>query len=110
MTTRRDFLDKMKITALGLPLLYHSNPLLAHETPYQGPVLRVALMGLGSYANRVAEAMRECKMAKVTGLISGTPTKIPKWQKAHNIPDKNCYNYENFDAIKDNPDDVVHLG
>lgn len=111
MTTRRDFLDKMKVTALGLPLLYHSNPLLAAtETPYQGPVLRVALMGLGSYANRVAEAMRECKMAKVTGLVSGTPTKIPKWQKAHNVPDKNCYNYENFDKIKDNPDiDAVYI-
>ncbi len=111
MTTRRDFLDKMKVTALGLPLLYHSNSLLAaNEVPYQGPTLRVALMGLGSYATRVAEAMRDCKQAKITGLVSGTPSKIPKWQAAHGVPDKNCYNYENFDAMKDNPDiDAVYI-
>jgi predicted dehydrogenase len=67
-------------------------------------------MGLGSYANRVAEAMRDCKKAKVVGVISGTPAKIKDWQSRFNIPEKNCYNYENFDGIKDNPDiDAVYV-
>lgn len=67
-------------------------------------------MGLGGYGTRVAEAMQDCKRAKITGLISGTPSKIKSWQAKYNIPDKNCYNYETFDAIKNNPDiDAVYI-
>jgi predicted dehydrogenase len=77
---------------------------------YDGPPLRVAIMGLGSYGTRVAEAMQACKRARLTGIISGTPSKITTWKARYNIPDKNCYNYENFDRIKDNPDiDVVYV-
>ncbi len=111
MESRRNFLGKMKVTALGLPLLYNSSNLFAASgTPYQGPVLRVAIMGLGSYGTRVADAMQSCTRAKLVGVISGTPSKITAWQKRFDIPDKNCYNYENFDAIKDNPDiDAVYI-
>ena len=73
-------------------------------------MLRVAIMGLGSYGTRVAEAMRDCTMAKLVGVISGTPSKIKDWQSKYNIPEKNCYNYENFDNIKNNPDiDAVYV-
>ncbi len=73
-------------------------------------MLRVAIMGLGSYGTRVAEAMRDCKRAKLTGVISGTPSKVKDWQKKYDIPEKNCYNYENFDAIRNNPDiDAVYI-
>jgi predicted dehydrogenase len=44
------------------------------------------------------------------GVISGTPSKVKDWQAKFNIPEKNCYNYENFDAIKNNPDiDAVYV-
>ncbi|KAG4080500.1 hypothetical protein HA402_013958 [Bradysia odoriphaga] len=77
---------------------------------YDGPVLRVALMGLGGYANRVADAMQACVKAKLVGVISGTPAKIKDWQSRFSIPDKNCYNYETFDQIKNNKDiDVVYI-
>lgn len=77
---------------------------------HQGPILRVALMGLGGYAERVAEAMRDCKRAKVTGLISGTPSKLQEWGAKYDVPEKSRYNYENFDNIKDNPDiDAVYI-
>ena len=67
-------------------------------------------MGLGSYGTRVADAMQSCKMAKLVGVISGTPSKVKDWQTKYNIPEKNCYNYENFDAIKNNPDiDAVYV-
>jgi len=70
----------------------------------------VAIMGLGGYATRVAEAMQACKKAKITGLISGTPSKLTAWQQKYNVPAKNCYNYSNFDAIKDNQDiDAVYV-
>lgn len=113
MTSRRMFLQKFTASAMTLPFL--TNESFAemqklYSEPYQGPVLRVAIMGLGSYGNRVAEAMRDCKMAKLTGVISGTPSKIKTWQEKYNIPEKNCYNYENFDQIKNNPDiDAVYV-
>lgn len=113
MQSRRHFLQNLTVTAVGLPFL-NSNVLSSHEglftAPADGAVLRVAIMGLGSYANRVADAMRDCKRAKVAGVISGTPQKIRDWQGRFSIPDKNCYNYENFDNIKNNPDiDAVYV-
>lgn len=111
MTSRRHFLEKITVSAVGLPLLYHPTSLFAtSDKPYQGPILKVAIMGLGSYGTRVAKAMEDCKRAKLVGLISGTPSKITDWQATYDIPDKNCYNYENFDAIKNNPDiDAVYV-
>jgi predicted dehydrogenase len=113
MQSRRDFLQKLTVTAVGLPFLNctDSTPDKAfYIASAEGPVLRVAIMGLGGYANRVAEAMKDCKRAKITGVISGTPSKIKDWQSRFSIPDKNCYNYENFDRVKDNPDiDAVYI-
>lgn len=114
MKSRRDFLHKLTLSAVSLPLvssLQASDFARVSTTePYQGPVLRVAIMGLGSYGTRVAEAMKDCKKAKLVGVISGTPSKVTEWQAKYNIPAKNCYNYENFDAIKDNPDiDAVYI-
>jgi predicted dehydrogenase len=87
----------------------HANNSL-NQKPYEGPVLRVAIMGLGSYGTRVAEAMQDCTKAKLVGVISGTPSKIKTWQSKYGIPEKNCYNYENFDNIKSNPDiDAVYV-
>lgn len=109
MNSRRDFLQKIAASAIVMPLM----PLAgwaARVNRYDGPVLKVAIMGLGSYGNRVAEAMKACVKAKLTGVISGTPSKIKDWQSRFGIPEKNCYNYDNFDQIKNNPDiDVVYI-
>jgi predicted dehydrogenase len=111
MATRRKFLESIAITTAGLPFLsLTSSNCSANEEPYDGPVLRVAIMGLGSYGNRVAEAMQGCKKAKITGVVSGTPAKIRTWQSKYNIPEANVYNYENFDRIKDNKEiDAVYI-
>ena len=54
--------------------------------------------------------MQSCTKAKLVGVVSGTPSKITAWQAKYNIPEKNCYNYENFDNIKNNPDiDAVYI-
>ncbi|HEV7622139.1 MAG TPA: Gfo/Idh/MocA family oxidoreductase, partial [Flavisolibacter sp.] len=72
--------------------------------------MKVALLGLGSYASRVADAMRDCKRAKITGLISGTPSKLKSWGERYNVPEKSWYNYQTFDEIKNNPDiDAVYV-
>lgn len=111
MNSRRDFLQKLTASTILVPFLQENAAAFTHdERPYDGPVLRVALMGLGYYAGLVGEAMRNCKKAKLVGLISGTPSKITTWRAKYDIPEKNCYNYENFDAIKNNPDiDAVYI-
>lgn len=113
MNSRRDFLQKLTTSAVALPFLplYGSSEQLAfYDQLYKGPVLRVAIMGLGSYGTRVAEAMQTCKRAKLVGVISGTPAKIKDWQSKYDIPEKNCYNYENYDSVKDNPDiDAIYV-
>ena len=111
MQTRRDFLQKMTGSVIAVTLL--PQVVEACQAPvrrYDGPMLRVAIMGLGSYGTRVAEAMQSCTKARLVGVISGTPAKIKAWQTKYAIPEKNCYNYENFDRIKDNPDiDAVYV-
>jgi predicted dehydrogenase len=110
MNSRRDFLQKLSLFSIALPLLPKRAAAKSFVNSYEGPVLRIAIMGLGSYASRVAEAMKDCKKAKLAGVISGTPAKIKDWQARYNIPEKNCYNYENFDTIKNNPDiDAVYI-
>jgi predicted dehydrogenase len=114
MNTRRDFLQKIGASALMLQLANvtsaWSNTPGDSEAPYEGPILRVAIMGLGGYASIVAKAMETCTRAKLVGLISGTPSKMKEWQAKYNIPDKNCYNYQTFDQVKNNPDiDAVYV-
>jgi len=104
--SRRDFLQTLSAPLAAIPFLAFSERTKA----YEGPVLRVAIMGLGSYGTRVAEAMKSSKKAKLVGVISGTPSKIKNWQAKYQIPEKNCYNYQDFDKIRDNPDiDAVYV-
>jgi predicted dehydrogenase len=110
MQSRRDFLQKLTASAIVWPFLRLPALATHNDMPYEGPMLRVAIMGLGSYGTRVAEAMQSCKRAKLVGVISGTPAKVRDWQQKYTIPDKNYYNYENFDRIRDNPDiDAVYV-
>lgn len=109
MATRREFIQKAGLStlAISLPL---ANSFGKTDEIKNDQVLRVAIMGLGSYGTRVAEAMKDCKRAKLVGVISGTPSKIEAWQQKYGIPAKNCYNYENFDQIRDNPEiDAVYV-
>lgn len=113
MNSRRNFLQVLGVSALATqlsPAIAWAKGNESRIEKYDGPVLRVAIMGLGSYGTRVAEAMRSCTKAKLVGVISGTPSKIIDWQARYDIPAKNCYNYNNFDNIKDNPDiDAVYV-
>ena len=112
MNSRRDFIQKITAATIAISFFKDASPakITIDKKPYDGPVLRVAIMGLGSYGTRVAEAMQDCRMAKLVGVISGHPYKIKAWQAKYNIPDGNCYNYENFDDIKNNPGiDAVYV-
>ncbi|MCC8426296.1 Gfo/Idh/MocA family protein [Mucilaginibacter sp. UR6-11] len=113
MNSRRNFLQKLGASAVALQLAavstWADDKNTVHQ-PYAGPVLRVAIMGLGSYGTRVGAAMQYCTKAKLVGLVSGSPQKIENWRGSYDIPAKNCYNYDNFDEIKNNPDiDAVYV-
>jgi glucose-fructose oxidoreductase len=73
--------------------------------------LGVALMGLGYYAtDLLAPALQQTKNCYLAGIITGTPSKAEAWKQKYNIPEKNIYNYQNFDQIANNPDiDVVYV-
>ena len=64
MTTRRDFLRNMTAASMVLPLMSDENASKFLTT--DGPQLRVAFCGLGSYANRAADAIQACKNVKAT--------------------------------------------
>lgn len=111
---RRNFLHKLVASAAVVPMLSSARAFAQADRTStggrQGARLRVALMGLGSYAERVAEAMQSCKRARVTGLISGTPSKLQEWGTKFDVPEKHRYNYENFDRIRHDPDiDAVYI-
>lgn len=98
--SRRDFITRAGAAAT----LFSINSSLANSLP-QARKVRVALIGLGYYAeHRLAPGLVESKYCELAGIVTGTPAKAEKWKKQYNIPDKNIYNYQNFDQIADNPD------
>ena len=73
--------------------------------------LGVALVGLGSYSTyELAPALLETKNCYLAGIVTGTPAKEKIWSDKYNIPQKNIYNYQNFDSIASNADiDIVYV-
>ncbi len=123
MNSRRDFLKKVSLSAgaalvIGSTLDAYSNIIDTwNEKPLdvagksESKKLGIALVGLGMYSNvQLAPALQQTKYCKLTGIVTGTPSKADEWKKRYNISDKNIYNYQNFDNIKDNPDiDIVYV-
>ncbi|PQK90868.1 glucose-fructose oxidoreductase, partial [Pantoea ananatis] len=58
----------------------------------------------------MAPALQQTKECYLAGIVTGTPSKAEAWKQKYNIPDKNIYNYQNFDQIANNPDiDIVYV-
>lgn len=109
MHSRRRFLQSISIGALSLSAAGALGGVKPLRNPNQKK-LRVALMGLGGYARRVAEAMKQCELATLAGIVTGTPAKAQEWKKTYGIPDKNIYNYDNLGEIARNADiDAVYV-
>ena len=73
--------------------------------------LGVALLGLGGYSqHQLAPGLQLTEHCELRGIVTGSPEKIPVWQKQYGIPDKNVYSYETLPEIANNPDiDVVYI-
>lgn len=70
--------------------------------------LGIALVGLGTYSGgQLAPALTETKHCYLAGIVTGSDDKAKQWKKEYNIPEKNVYNYDNFDEVANNPD--IHI-
>lgn len=71
----------------------------------------VALVGLGYYSRDIlAPALQLTRHCQLTGIVTGSPEKIPYWQKTYGILDYNIYNYKNMHEIANNPAiDVIYV-
>src|SRR5262245_14646971 len=111
VVSRRDFLRGVSLSAVTLaagPDLKRIAALLAQN---QGRKLGIALLGLGRYAtNQLAPALREAKLCRLAGVVTGHPEKAQKWATDYNLDQRNIYSYETFDRIADNKDiDIVYV-
>ncbi len=112
--SRRSFVKKAGIglgSAAIAPTLFPIEQVMASiDRVYSGEKLKVALCGLGRYANILAKGLEECEFCRLTGIITGTPEKATAWKKKYNLQDKNIYDYDNFDEIANNEDiDLVYV-
>ncbi len=111
--SRRSFLEKLSLgvgSAVILPNLVGFKNLQGFNNKYDGKKLNVALVGLGIYSGYLAKGLEDSLYCKLAGIVTGTPSKADTWKKKYNIPDKNIYNYQNFDEIAKNKDiDVVYV-
>ena len=109
MIKRREFMGRLSAGAASLAMAQSA---FAHIIiPQKKDKLGVALVGLGYYSqDLLAPALQLTKHCRLAGVVSGTPSKIETWKKQYGIPDKNCYSYDTFDSIANNPDiDVIYV-
>jgi glucose-fructose oxidoreductase len=86
-------------------------PQILHASRPRKDRLGIALVGLGYYStDLLAPALQQTKNCFLAGIVTGTPSKAETWKAKFNIPDKNIYNYQNFDQIANNDAiDVVYV-
>ncbi len=107
--SRRNFLRQLSLGAGALTL---SSALSSFdELLLPTKKLGIALVGLGNYAGgQLAPALQQTKNCYLAGIVTGTPEKAKTWSAKYNIPQKNIYNYQNFDSIAQNPDiDLIYV-
>ena len=105
---RRKFINKTGIVAASS--VFAPNILFSTNNPKKEK-LGVALVGLGYYSTYLlAPALELTKNCELKGIVTGSPEKIPIWQKKYNIKDKNIYNYQNYNEIANNSEiDVIYV-
>lgn len=112
--SRRLFLEKLKLGVGSATLLtaISAFPDLSSGKSklYAGKKLNVALCGLGNYAEALAEGLSGSQFCHLSGIVTGHTAKANIWKTKYGIPDKNIYNYQNFDNIASNKDiDLVYV-
>lgn len=106
MHNRRAFIKKS-----GLLIAASTLPIPNFLFPKRKENLGVALVGLGNYSTgQLAPALQETDFCELKGIVTGSPEKIPVWQRKYGIKDQNVYNYENMGDIASNDEiDVIYI-
>tara|TARA_R110002049_G_scaffold9962_2_gene49652 strand:- start:13942 stop:15057 length:1116 start_codon:yes stop_codon:yes gene_type:complete len=110
--SRRNFVKKSSLGLGAIGVGLSLNSVLASNLKFNSDKkLGVALVGLGNYAtNQLAPALQETIHCYLTGIVTGTKAKEKIWADKYNIPEKNIYNYENYDTIISNKDiDIIYV-
>lgn len=120
--TRRKFLRQSAVAAtglIGLPTLVGCGGRSTAAQPSPAPAaaptptrkLGIAILGLGGYANgQIAPALQLTQHCELRGLITGSPEKLPGWQKKYGITDEHVYTYDQIaDLANDDAIDVVYV-
>jgi len=109
MKNRRRFIKQIALGSSGVLMSHKVFPNIIINQPKDK--IGVALLGLGYYSkNLLAPALKLTRHCELRGIVTGTPSKVPEWQKEHGILDKNVYSYDTLDDIANNPDiDVVYV-
>jgi len=107
-SSRRTFIKQSGVLASSA--VFSPNVLIGATRPKKDK-LGVALVGLGYYSTSIlAPALQLTANCELTGIVTGSPEKIPVWQEKYGVKDQNVYNYQNYDNIADNPDiDVIYV-
>ncbi|MBK8501266.1 MAG: Gfo/Idh/MocA family oxidoreductase [Saprospiraceae bacterium] len=73
--------------------------------------LGVALVGLGNYStHQLAPALQLTANCQLAGVVTGDPAKGKSWSAKYGFPERNIYNYTNFDAIENNSEiDIIYI-
>jgi predicted dehydrogenase len=110
--SRREFLRVVGGGAAALSIAGGA-PALA-RTPEADEGVRplgYAVVGIGSLAmGEILPGLTKTKRSRLTALVSGHPDKTHHFAQVYGVPDKNIYNYENYDQMASNTDiDVVYV-
>jgi predicted dehydrogenase len=112
--SRRRFLRQ---AGLGAALAAVAGPAAAATGPAKAQQyedqkkLGFAIVGLGKFAQeQMMPAFKDCKHARITALVSGSPDKAKRLAAEYGVDAKGIYSYDTFDTIKDNPAvDIVYI-
>ncbi len=112
--SRRSFLQNLSMGAgaatAAIALPSYIIPYGEKKKNYDGKKLNIALCGLGNYAGALADGLETSQYCRLAGIATGHAEKAETWKKQYNIPEKNIYSYQNFDAIVNNKDiDLVYV-
>ena len=106
--SRRNFIRKTAIATAAV-LSASVTPAILH--PYQKRKTGIALVGLGYYSrDLLSPALLKTSETYLAGIVTGSSEKAKTWSEKYKIPEKNIYNYSNFDEIADNEDiQIVYI-
>jgi predicted dehydrogenase len=73
--------------------------------------LGYAIVGLGTYGlDVIIPQFKHCRNSRLVALVSGDTAKAKRVAQEYDVPEKNVYDYENYDSIRNNPDiDIVYI-